>query len=82
MTANQFRHFFVTFGDDDLVTKRLFMWLIGGGITVIMLLVAATPVSHFLLADLIGIEGTVLVYSREVLLWMCILPGLILWRNY
>ena len=82
VTANQFRHFFVTFGDDDLVTKRLFMWLIGVGITVIMLLVAATPVSHFLLADLIGIEGTVLVYSREVLLWMCILPGLILWRNY
>ena len=82
VTANQFRHFFVTFGDDDLPTKRLFMWLVGGGITVSMLLVSATPVSHFLLADLIGIQGTVLDYAREVLLWMCFLPGLILWRNY
>ena len=82
VTANQFRHFFVTFGDDDLPLKRQFMWLVGGGITVSMLLVAATPVSHFLLSDLIGIQGTVLTYSREVLLWMCFLPGLILWRNY
>ena len=82
MTANQFRHFFVTFGDSHLKEKRLFMVLVGAGITVIMLLIAATPLSTFLLSNLIGITGNLLAYSREVLLIMCILPGLILWRNY
>ncbi len=82
VTANQFRHFFVTFGDDSLRDKRIFMTIIGVGITTLMLLMAATPFSQFLLADLIGIEGAVLVQAREVLLLMCLLPGLILWRNY
>tara|TARA_Y100001934_G_C12323421_1_gene761270 strand:+ start:772 stop:1977 length:1206 start_codon:yes stop_codon:yes gene_type:complete len=82
VTANQFRHFFVTFGDDALAEKRRFMVLIGLGITACMLLIAATPVSRLLLADLIGIEGEVLRQGREVLLLMCLLPGLILWRNY
>ncbi|XOV89201.1 MAG: hypothetical protein ACFHX7_04730 [Pseudomonadota bacterium] len=82
MTANQFRHFFVTFGDDNLAQKRLFMLFVGAGITGAMLLVAATPLSHFLLQTLIGISGRVLEYAKEVLLMMCALPGLILWRNY
>ena len=82
VTANQFRHFFVTFGDDALPEKRRFMTIIGLGITTLMVLIAATPVSHFLLADLIGIEGKVLSQAQEVLLLMCLLPGLILWRNY
>lgn len=82
VSANQFRHFFVTFGDDALPEKRRFMTIIGLGITTLMVLIAATPVSHFMLADLIGIEGKVLVQAREVLLLMCLLPSLILWRNY
>jgi hypothetical protein len=82
MTANQFRHFFVTFGAGELPSKRLFMLLIGAGIIGVMLLVVATPVSRFLLADLIGIEGRVLAFAREVLLLMSLLPALILWRNY
>ena len=82
VTANQFRHFFVTFGDEALGAKRRFMLLIGIGITMLMLLLAATPLSRFVLADLIGIEGAVLSQARQVLLLMCILPSLILWRNY
>jgi hypothetical protein len=82
LAANQFRHFFVTFGDDNLAQKRQFMLIIGIGITAAMLVIAATPISHYLLADLIGITGNVLAYAREVLLWMCLLPALILWRNY
>ena len=82
LTANQFRHFFVTFGDEELGAKRRFMLLIGIGITMLMLLLAATPLSRFVLADLIGIEGAVLSQARQVLLLMCILPSLILWRNY
>jgi hypothetical protein len=82
VTANQFRHFFVTFGNTDLPEKRRFMLLIGIAITAVMLLIAATPISNFILSDLIGITGDVLNYAREVLLWMCLLPALILWRNY
>ena len=47
-----------------------------------MLLIAATPLSKLILEDMIGISGSVLIFAREVLLLMCILPGLILWRNY
>ena len=82
VTANQFRHFFVTFGDDALAEKRRFMALIGFAITGCMLLIAATPASRFILADFIGIEGEVLRQAREVLLLMCVLPAIILWRNY
>jgi hypothetical protein len=80
--ANQFRHFFVTFGDDDIRAKQLFMFLIALGLTVMMLLVAATPLSHFVLSDLIGITGEVLSKSVDVVLVMCLLPGIIVLRNY
>jgi hypothetical protein len=82
VTANQFRHFFVTFGDSDLREKRLFMVIIGAGITGAMLLISMTPLSDVILADWIGIKGEVLVKAHVVLMLMCLLPGLILWRNY
>ncbi len=82
MTANQFRHFFVTFGDTNLREKRLFMFLVGSGITAVMLIIALTPLSTFLLSDLIGVKGKVLLQAREVLMMMCVLPALLLWRNY
>jgi hypothetical protein len=80
--ANQFRHFFVTFGDDDLRAKQFFMFLVASGLTVMMLLVAATPLSHFVLSDLIGVTGEVLSKSVDVVLVMCLLPGIIILRNY
>lgn len=46
--ANQFRHFFVTFGLDDLPGKRKFMALVGIVITATMLLFAFTPLSNYI----------------------------------
>ena len=80
--ANQFRHFFVTFGLDDLAGKRRFMVAVCAGITLIMLLVAVTPASDWVLGGLLGIEDEVKARSVEVILVMCLLPTLIMFRNY
>ncbi len=80
--ANQFRHFFVTFGDAELEEKQFFMTMVAGGLTVMMLLIAATPLSHLVLADLIGVKGEVLERSVEVILVMCFVPAIIILRNY
>lgn len=80
--ANQFRHFFVTFGLDDLAAKRRFMTLVGAGITAIMLIVAITPASEWVLTRALGIDTQIKTRSVEVILVMCALPTLILFRNY
>ena len=80
--ANQFRHFFVTFGLDDIRTKRRFMALIGAGITAIMLVIALTPLSAWILGGLLGIQGRVLDHATQVLLVMCLMPVVIIARNY
>ena len=59
--ANQFRHFFVTFGLDDLPGKRRFMAIVGVGITAIMLLFALTPLSAWVWRDLMSIPEEVLI---------------------
>jgi progressive ankylosis protein len=80
--ANQFRHFFVTFGLDDLPGKRRFMALVCIGITLIMLLVAVTPLSEWVLARGLGVNEAVKSRAVEVILIMCALPTLIVFRNY
>jgi hypothetical protein len=80
--ANQFRHFFVTFGLDDLPGKRRFMAVICAGITLIMLTVALTPASNWVLTRALGIDADVKQRSVEVILIMCALPSLIIFRNY
>ena len=80
--ANQFRHFFVTFGLDDIRTKRRFMALVGAGITAIMLAIALTPLSAWILGGLLGIQGRVLDHATQVLLVMCLMPVVIIARNY
>ena len=80
--ANQFRHFFVTFGLDDLRTKRRFMAIVNAGLTLIMMALALTPLSSWVLHDLMGIDGAVLERSVEVILVMCLLPTIIVVRNY
>jgi len=80
--ANQFRHFFVTFGLDDLRMKRRFMTAVCVGLTLTMLVIALTPLSSWVLSDLIGIQGTVLERSVDVILIMCLLPTIITVRNY
>lgn len=80
--ANQFRHFFVTFGLDDLPGKRRFMVVICIGITVIMLLFALTPLSSFIWQDLMGIPDDVRMLALDVILIMCLMPTVIIFRNY
>jgi hypothetical protein len=80
--ANQFRHFFVTFGLDDLPGKRRFMAVIGAGITFIMLVFALTPLSAWVWRDLISIPEEVLAMSVQVFLVLCLMPTIIIIRNY
>ena len=80
--ANQFRHFFVTFGLDDLAAKRRFMILVCAAITGIMLAVALTPLSDWLLGRLLGVHGLVLAHAVEALLVLCLMPAVIVVRNY
>ncbi|MFP6815276.1 MAG: hypothetical protein VB949_06355 [Pseudomonadales bacterium] len=80
--ANQFRHFFVTFGLDDLPEKRRFMAIVGTGITAIMLLLALTPLSNLIWRDLMAIPEAVRAASADVMLVMCLLPAVIIFRNY
>lgn len=80
--ANQFRHFFVTFGLDDLPGKRRFMAAIGAAITAIMLIFALTPLSDYIWRDLMRIPDDVRVLAVEVILIMCFMPGVIIVRNY
>ncbi len=80
--ANQFRHFFVTFGLDDLAEKRRFMVVINIGITLIMAALAVTPLANLLFGEVLGVTGDVLVFATEALLVMCLMPTVIIIRNY
>ncbi|MEJ2087056.1 MAG: hypothetical protein P8Y69_00935 [Gammaproteobacteria bacterium] len=80
--ANQFRHFFVTFGLDDLAGKRRFMLVIALAITAIMLLFALTPLLDWIWGDLMRIPDDVRPLALQVFLVMCALPAVIIARNY
>ena len=80
--ANQFRHFFITFGLDDLRRKRHFMMFVCAGITGIMLMFAITPLSDWVWRDLMQIPDDVRELSLQVILVMCLMPSVILFRNY
>lgn len=79
---NQFRHLFATFGKDDLAGVRRFMIRVTVAVIAGMGLVAATPISTFVLQRWIGVQGEVLRQSRQVLMAMCLLPATVAWRNY
>ena len=80
--ANQFRHFFVTFGLADLAGKRRFMALVCAGLTALMLAVALTPLADWILGQVLGIPAVVLAPAVDVLLVLCLMPTLIILRNY
>ena len=80
--TNQFRHFFITFGFEDLRRKLIFMWLIGTGLTCTMLVFVVTPLSSWLWQDVMGLPQGLSSLAREVLLVMCLMPALIMYRNY
>lgn len=80
--ANQLRHFFVTFGLDDLAEKRRFMRRVGAGITALMFCIAVTPLSDAVLGTLLGLKDPVKSGAVGVILIMCLVPGIIVIRNY
>ena len=79
---NEFRHLFVTFGERDLPEARRFMFWIIVVITGIMILVAATPLSIYLLHDLLGVSDVVLSFSLEIFWILCLMPFISGARNY
>ena len=80
--SNQFRHFFVTFGLDDLAGKRRFMARVTVGITGLMLAVALTPLGDLFLRLGLGVSGEVHARAVDVILVMTLLPTIIIVRNY
>lgn len=80
--ANQFRHFFVTFGLDDLAGKRRFMAVVDLGITAIMLTFALTQLSNLVWRDLMAIPDPVRTLALDVIFIMCFMPTAIIIRNY
>ena len=80
--ANQFRHFFISFGFDDLPSKRRFMVFVGAGITAMMLVFSLTPLHSLLWGSLMGLPPQLLSLSRDATLIMCLMPAIIIYRNY
>lgn len=80
--TNQFRHFFITFGWTELDSKRRFMLLVGGGLTLVMLLIGFTPLAQWLWLQPMGIPANLQQYSVEAFLVLCLMPLCILVRNY
>lgn len=82
MSANQFRHVFVTFGNRDLPGLRRFMFKMVMAASGLMLLTAATPLKTLFFGEALGIEEPVLGMAGHVLLVLCPVPLVIAWRNY
>ena len=80
--ANQFRHFFVSFGLTDLRTKKVFMACVAAGLTALMLTFVLTPLSSWVWRDLMAIPQPARVLSVDVFLVLCLMPAVIIWRNY
>ena len=80
--ANQFRHFFISFGFDEIDAKKKFMITIGSGITLIMLLFAVTPLADWIWGNLMAIPLAIMQLALEALLVMCLMPVAIMYRNY
>lgn len=80
--ANQFRHFFISFGFDDLKRKKQFMRWVCAGITCLMLAFALTPAADWIWGTLMGIPEDLMKLAVEALLVMCLMPVTIIYRNY
>ena len=80
--ANQFRHFFISFGFNDLPSKRRFMVFVGAGITAMMLVFSLTPMHSLMWGSLMGLPPQLLSLSRDATLIMCLMPSIIIYRNY
>ncbi|MFC1664411.1 hypothetical protein ACFL17_02120, partial [Pseudomonadota bacterium] len=79
---NQLRHFIVTYGRGDLKSVRQFMFTVMVVMSGVMLLVAATPLSEWMIRDLLGVRGAALPMAHQVLWVMCLVPFVVTLRNY
>jgi hypothetical protein len=58
------------------------MMLVCGGITGIMLTFAVTPLSNLIWRDLMRIPADVRAMAVDVILVLCLMPAVIIFRNY
>ena len=79
---NQFRHFLVTFGESDPAGSRRFMGRIMLVLTGIMAIIAFTPLSTFVLRNLLQIRGQTLEVASGAMMVLCGTPLIITIRNY
>ncbi len=66
----------------EIQAVKRFGALLGGLSTAFMLIVAFTPAGMFVLTQWIGATPSISLLSLDVLRWMCLLPGLIVVREY
>ncbi|MFW6153934.1 MAG: hypothetical protein ACOC95_01840 [Planctomycetota bacterium] len=81
-SVNQSRHLFVTFGRSHLHDLGRFMIKVWAGVTVLMLLVVATPLSEVVFRDALGLEPRVVPLARETAGVLCLLPLMVTVRNW
>ncbi len=79
---NQFRNLFVTFGRADLAGIRRFMVRMMLSVTVLMAIVAVTPIGAMIFSKLLSIEDSLLAMANSVVILLCGLPLLVSIRNY
>ena len=80
--ANQFRHFFITFGFTDLATKIRFMIVVCAGLTGSMLLFSLTDLADLIWNNSMGLSTELTDLAIDVTLIMCLMPAIIIYRNY
>ena len=80
---NQFRHFFATFGLDDLAEKRRFMAKVVGGLTLAMGVVLAWPqASRAFFVSAIGLDESLYADARLMCVLLLVVPAILAVRNY
>ena len=81
--VNQFRHFFATFGVEDLAAKRRFMAMVAAGMTGAMALVLLTPAaSDAFFAGILGLDARLQAAAHHMCLFLLVVPGVLMTRNY
>lgn len=81
--VNQFRHFFATFGTDELASKRRFMAMVAAGMTGSMALVLAIPAaSEAFFVQAIGLSEELHAMARQMAALLLVVPAILMTRNY
>lgn len=80
--CNQFRHFFATYGGEDLAGTRRFMKTVVLGLTAAMVITVFSPLARWILLALMRIPDDVVSRVMPVLMVLCLTPVVITTRNY